>query len=239
MPHSAVDFSNRSQLTELMDAPCSRDDLRACLRDIARLNRWFLAYRPVLSWLESLALPPQESVHILDIGCGYGDGLRRVERWANTRPIMAELTGLDVNPNAVAIASEASPARSRIRWESEDVFSYEPARPVHIIISSLFTHHLADEKIVTFLKWIEQQATIGWFINDLSRNSVPYHLLKAFSRVARLHYFVQHDGPVSIARAFVREDWRRLCRAAGLADSDISIQGFTPARLCVARKKPQ
>ena len=41
-------------LTELMDEPCSREVMRACLRDLAKLNRWFLGYRPLLSWLDSL-----------------------------------------------------------------------------------------------------------------------------------------------------------------------------------------
>ena len=46
MPRSAPDFSRRAQLTELMDEPCSREQLRACLRDLARVNRWFMGYRP-------------------------------------------------------------------------------------------------------------------------------------------------------------------------------------------------
>ena len=46
-----LDFRRRAepaQLPELMDEPCSRDELRACLRDLEKVNRWFRAYRPVL-----------------------------------------------------------------------------------------------------------------------------------------------------------------------------------------------
>ena len=53
MPHSAPDFRHRSQLTELMDEPCTRDQLRACLSDLARTNRMTFAYRPVLNWLDA------------------------------------------------------------------------------------------------------------------------------------------------------------------------------------------
>jgi SAM-dependent methyltransferase len=240
MPSDTPDFSSRAQLTELMDEPCSREELRTCLRDIARLNRWFLGYRPVLRWLDSLALQPgSPPVQILDVGCGYGDGLRRVAKWASEHAVAAEFTGLDINPDTVSIAQEASPAECGIRWVSKDIFAYDPDRPVDIVTSSLFAHHLTDEEIVRFLRWMEERANIGWFINDLSRNSVPYYLLKAFSRVARLHHFVQHDAPVSIARAFVPQDWRRLCAAAGLAERDITIHGFSPARLCVARRRPR
>jgi len=237
MPPDVLDFSQRAQLTELMDEPCSRDVMRHCLRDLARVNRWFLAYRPTLNWLDSLALTNDKPIHILDVGCGYGDSLRRIERWAKDRNLSVALTGCDLNPDTIAIAREASPAQSRIRWIASDVFDLDLRKPVDIVLSSLFTHHLTEEEIVRFLVWMENTAQVGWFINDLSRASIPYRLFKAFAKVANLHPFVQHDGPVSIARAFIPEDWSRMCAAAGLAESDISIQGFAPARLCVGRNK--
>jgi SAM-dependent methyltransferase len=223
-----------------MDEPCSREELRACLRDLAWTNIWTLAYRPLRRWLDTFtsSLPQlPEPLRILDVGCGYGDGLRRVELWAKARGIAVELTGLDLNPDATAIAADASPAWSSIRWVSGDVFAYAPSKPPHLVISSLFTHHLGDDDLVRFLKWMEGSAELGWFINDLHRGAIPYHLFRAFSRVAGLHRFVRHDGPVSIARAFVPEEWRGLCTAAGLGDQDVEITTMIPARLCVGRRK--
>lgn len=234
-----IDLSRRAQpyeLPELMDQPCSRDELRACLRDLARLNRLFLGHRPILRWLESLHL--QGSVRILDVGSGYGDTLRRVEQWARGKGVAVQLTGLDLNPDTAVIASEASPASSCIQWVTGDVFDYEPQDPPHLVMTSLMAHHLTDAEIVRLLQWMDKRTVNGWFINDLSRNIVPYRLLTAFTRFARMHPFVQHDGPVSIARAFVPRDWHRYCAAAGLTPSDYVIRGFTPARLCVARVKP-
>jgi len=240
MPSNAPDFRHRAQLTEMMDAPCSRDDLRACLRDIARLNRWFLAHQPLLQWLNGFA-PAQlpQPLHILDVGCGYGDGLRRIERWAHARNLTVELTGLDINADAVAIAAEITPSTSFIRWVAGDVFAFVPQNPIHLVISSQFAHHLSEPQIVGFLQWMERHAVLGWFINDLSRAAVPCHFIRVFARLAGLHPFVQHDAPVSIARAFVAADWQRLCAAADLTEGDVSIQQFKPARLCVARRKPQ
>jgi SAM-dependent methyltransferase len=238
MPPSAPDFSSRAQLTELMDEPCTLEELRACLRDLARVNRWFLGYRPLLSWLA--AIVPQhssQSIRILDVGCGYGDTLRRIERWACACGAAVELTGLDINSETVSIAAEATPRAGRICWVAADVFAYEPEKPVDLIVSSLFTHHLADAEVIRFIEWMDLHAQLGWFINDLSRAAVPYHLFAIFSRLARFHRFVQHDGPVSIARSFMPEDWRKLCAAAGLTEQDFAIQAFTPARLCVARRK--
>jgi SAM-dependent methyltransferase len=233
-----MDFSRRAQLTERMDEPCSREQLRACLRDIAKTNRWFLAYRPVLNWLDSLALPRLAGpLRILDVGSGYGDGLRRIEQWAGARGVAVELTGLDLNPDAAAIAAEAG-AGSSIEWVAADVFAYAPRKPVHLVVSSLFTHHLSERDVIRFLQWMERHAALGWFVNDLSRAAFPYHFFRVFARLARLHPFVCYDGPVSVARAFVPEDWQRMCAAAGLGKDDVVIRKFKPARLCVGRRKP-
>jgi len=238
MPSEAIDFRQRAELTEMIDEPCTREELRACLRDLERLNRWFLGYRPILQWLDTAASPrAAEPLRILDVGCGYGDTMRRIERWARARGIAVELIGLDINPDAVAVAAEATPPASAIRWVASDVFAQQPDKPVHFVISSLFTHHLSESDVIRFIEWMERHATIGWFINDLSRAAIPYHLLRMFSKLARLHPFVQNDGPVSIARAFVREDWQRMCAAAGLDLRSVAIQPFRPARLCVSRRK--
>lgn len=239
MSRESLDFSKRAQLTELMDEPCSRDEMRACLRDLERLNRWFLGYRPLLRWLDSLDLAEAcKPIRILDVGCGYGDGLRRIARWAQERGIAVVLTGCDVNPDTIAIAAEASSQTGKVEWVAANVFNLDRRPSADVIVSSLFTHHLSDRDVVRFVRWMEEQTKIGWFINDLSRAPISYWLLKAFAKAAGLHRFVQHDGPVSIRRAFVADDWRRICAAAGMREADVAIEGWKPARLCVRRVKP-
>lgn len=238
MRRDRLDFSKRAELTELMDEPCSRDELRACLRDIEKLNRWFLGYRPVLHWLDSLHLSQSsKQLRIMDIGCGRGDLLAHIERWASKRRIGVRLTGCDINPDTIAIAAEARTTTSGTEWIAADVFSLNGRGNVDVVVSSLFTHHLKEADVVRFLRWMEEHAQIGWFINDLSRAPVPYWLIKAFTRIAGLHHFVQNDAPVSFRRAFVADDWRRMCAAAGLRNTDTTIEAWKPARLCVSRKK--
>ena len=250
MHNSRPEFRERAQWAELMDNPCNREVLRACLKDIARSNRWTFAYRPLLRFLHTVTAAGRAwegPLRILDVGCGYGDGLRRIERWAEQRRIDVELTGLDLNPDATVIAIEASQAETRIQetgiqetgiqWVTGDVLRYAPERPPHLVISSQFTHHLTEPQIVQFVQWMEMHAELGWLISDLSRAAVPYYFYRAFSKIMRLHSFVQHDGPVSIARSFVTADWQRMCSAAGLNEQSFAIQSWKPARLCVARSK--
>ena len=87
------------------------------------------------------------------------------------------------------------------------------------------------------MRWMDVTARLGWFINDLHRHPVPYHFFRRFARVANYHHFVQHDGPVSIARAFDGADWRRLLGEAGIDLADATVAWWLPFRLCVERLK--
>lgn len=240
-PQRRPDFSHRASLSEFpewMDEPTSRDDMRACLRDLALVNHLLLGYRPILDWLNALLpelrkVAAARPVRVLDVGCGYGDTLRRIAAWAERQSLAVELAGIDLNPDTISIAKEATDTRLPIHYLAADVFAYTPQNQPDLIVTSLFTHHLEDAEIVRFLRWIDAHARMGWCINDLSRHPVPYHLFAWFAGLLRLHRFVRHDGPVSIARAFRAEDWQRYCAAAGLGA--IEIRGFTPGRLRVSR----
>jgi SAM-dependent methyltransferase len=234
-----LDFSQRANLIEWMDLPCPYEELRACLHDIARVNRLTFAQRPTLRWLEGLvaAYPSAAPLRVVDVGCGYGDTLRMIDRWAARRGVAVTLTGIDLNPDAIRAAREATPSSQQIEWLVGDALADHTQGPIDVVICSLLTHHLTDAQIVLFLRWMEQTARRGWFIDDLHRKPVPYHLFRLWARFANWHPFVKNDGPVSIRRSFVVEDWKRLCAAAEVAAETVSITEHRPARLCVGRVK--
>ena len=105
-----------------------------------------------------------------------------------------------------------------------------------VVISALFTHHLDDNQVASFLRMLERTATLGWFINDLHRHPVAYHGFRALSRVAGWHRFVQHDGPISVARSFRRAEWRRFLHRAALGHV-AEVRWHVPFRYCVSRFK--
>ena len=235
-----LDFSQRANLIELMDMPCSYEELRACLHDIARVNRLTFAQRPTLGWLEELvAAGPALTapLRIVDVGCGYGDTLRKIDRWAGKRGVPVRLTGIDLNPDAIRAAREATPSSQQIEWLVGDALADHTNGPIDVVICSLLTHHLTNSQIVLFLRWMEQTARRGWFIDDLHRKPMPYHLFRLWARWTDWHPFVKNDGPVSIRRSFVAEDWQRLCAAAEIDEELVSIREHRPARLCVGRVK--
>jgi SAM-dependent methyltransferase len=235
-----MDFSRRATTPELMDSEeTGYADFRACLQDLARVNRLTLAYRPTLAFLDRVIAagraPEGRPLTILDAGCGYGDGLRRIDRWAQRRGVPADLTGVDLNAHAMRAAREATPAGRPLTWINADLASYRPQDGIDLIVSSLFAHHLDDRALVDFIAWMEATARVGWFINDLHRHPLPYHVFRLWARAARWHRFVRHDGPVSITRAFVGADWQRLLAEAGIAPGAAAVRWRMPFRLCVSR----
>jgi len=226
-----------NELPEWMDEPCSYEDFRACLVDLAKVNRITLAHRPTLQWLGRLIAAPgrRKPLHIVDVGCGGGDMLRAIAKWAKRRGIQVALTGIDLNPYAARAAQEMNP--EGIQWITGDAYSYAPPEGIDIILSSLFTHHLSDPDVERFIAWMENTARCGWFINDLHRMRIDIHIFQTLSKTARWHRFVQHDGPVSIRRSFRIGDWQTLCKAAGVTLDKVQIKKRIPGRLCVGRIK--
>ena len=232
-----LDFSRRAELQEEMDQPCSYAELRRCLRDLAIVNRLTRAHGHTLEWLERVPFPAHRALRLVDVGCGYGDMLRRIERWARRRGARLELIGLDINPNAIRAAREATPPRSRIRWITGNALTTPDVQEIDLAVSCGVMHHLAEEEIVALLAWMDRHARAGWFITDLHRKPTPYRIFDLLMRGPWWHRFIRPDGLRSIRRSFLAEDWQRMCLAAGLDLGTVRIEERRPARLCVGRVK--
>ncbi|MDB5458935.1 MAG: methyltransferase protein [Caulobacteraceae bacterium] len=229
------DFASRAHTPELMDGDdVDFETFHGCLADLAKVNRLTLAYRPTLAFLNRLRRegrwPADRPLEILDVGSGYGDMLRVIRRWAARRGLAVRLTGLDRNPWSQRSAEQAR-GSAGIRWLTEDLFDHQGGTDV--VLSSLFTHHLDDASLIRFVEWQETNARIGWFVNDLLRHPFSYHGFTLLARLMRWHPFVQHDGPVSISRAFSRRDWTEVLVKAGARHA--RIEPWFPFRLCVSR----
>jgi SAM-dependent methyltransferase len=235
---SSHNLGCRSSETELMDTELvSVDEYRRCLEDLANVNTITLTRQPILHWLKRAMsqVGPGERVSLLDVGYGYGDVLRAIHVWSLDRGFVLDLVGLDLNPMSEPIARAATPPYMAIDFRTGDVFTAELGRRFDFVISSQMTHHLSDEALVAFIQWMERTAARGWFIGDLHRHVIPLHAFRLLARLAGWHRFVKHDGPVSIARSFRRQDWLRLLAAAGQDSTAVEIRWHVPFRLCVSR----
>lgn len=213
----------------------SAADFAGCLADLAAVNSVTLARPPTIAFMRrvSRGMVAGAQLSVLDVGFGEGDMLRRIYRWGIRRGLRMELSGVDLNPWSTTAARAATPAAMGIRYITGDLFDL-PWGETDVVISSLFTHHLTDAQVVEFLVWMETRARRGWFVNDLHRHPIAYHGFRLLSGAAGWHRFVQHDGPISVARSFRRRDWEALLRQAGLAGCAV-VRWHMPFRLCISR----
>ncbi len=232
-----MNFSARAQLTEQMDAP----DLDAavyqrCLRDLATVNRITFTHLPTLRWLARATrdYPKGATLSVLDVAYGQGDLLRAIARWAEKRGLVAQLSGVDLNPRSAVAAQAATPPGIAIDYRTGDVFDDDPAPLPDYIVTSQFTHHLTDQEVVRLLHWLEAHARRGWHIADLHRHAFAYYGFPLLARLMRWHPIVRKDGAISIARAFTRRDWEGLLREAGLEAKIAWHVGF---RFSISRLK--
>lgn len=217
-------------------ADLSLEEFRDCLHSLETINHLTLAYRPTLQWLRPW-LESHEPLCILDAGCGGGDMLRQIARQLPPHRLQqqsVQLLGVDLNPWSRQIAEEFE-APIPIRYFTGDVFGFDPGHKIDIVICSLFTHHLTDEQLVQFLRWINAQAHQGWFINDLHRHPLPWHFIKLATGAFSRNRLIRNDAAVSVARSFTRQDWQQLLAQAGV--DDVCIRWHFPFRLCLSSRK--
>ena len=231
-----MSLTQRSHEPEWMDTETvTPADFAACLANLAVVNTVTLARAPTVAFMRRVVrgLPPGAPLRVLDVGYGEGDMLRRIHRWGTRRGLRLELSGVDLNPWSAPAARAATPADMDIEYRTGDLFDLPPGG-YDVVLSSLFTHHLGDNEVVRYLRWMEASAARGWFVNDLHRHWIAYHGFRALSTVAGWHRFVRHDGPLSVARSFRRADWHDLLRQAGLSGV-AEVRWHMPFRFCVGR----
>ena len=221
-------LAERRLTPEIMDDPAiDAATFAEVLRDLAKVNRVTMAGRPTLQFLERAA-KGRDSLSVLDVGYGHGDMLRRIARWGDERELDLQLTGIDLDPRSEPIARAATTAR--IDYRTGDYADL--AGPFDCVVSSLVAHHMDDAQLVAFLRWMDDNARVGWFVNDLHRHTLSYLGYPLLARVAGWHRIVRKDGQTSIARAFRPADWRRLLDRAGV---EARIERRFPFRLCISK----
>jgi len=210
-------LGTRSRAPEIMDDEAGGfEAFSAALRDLERINRMSLAYRPTIRWLDALARRTgARRLSLLDVGAGGGDMLARVAAWGARRGVALDLVALDRSPHAEAHARARHP-ELRARWITADLFALGAQERFDAAICALFAHHLEDEAIARFLRLLDERARLGWLVSDLHRHPLPWAVVWAGVRLLRMDPMVVHDSTVSIARGFTRADWERLVERAGV-----------------------
>ncbi len=210
-------LSSRSDEKEYIDDPLiDAKLLRQTYQELKIINICTLGYWPTMSTVNYFLTRhgQNRTIKILDIGCGDGEVLRRIEDYGQKKSFALELTGIDLNPEVISAASELT--ISKINFIQGDIFDHSEDQSYDIIINSLTMHHLSNQEIVKLIQWMTTHARVGWSISDLHRRAFAYYFAIGFVKLARLNHVICHDAPLSVARSFRRRDWVDILTQAKL-----------------------
>ncbi len=208
-----INTRQRTTQEEIMDDfTLEGEELRDALDKIASINHWLGGNQVSLNGVKKLLSNHRqnETVTVVDIGCGNGDMCRALAAYGRKNDIRFKVLGIDANAFTVRHATDISAAYPEITYKVMDVFSAEFASlEYHIVLCTLTLHHFTNEEILYLMRLFTNKARLGIVINDLHRSAVAYRLFQLICRVFQLNRMSEQDGLVSILRGFKRQDLER------------------------------
>lgn len=200
-----------------MDDPAQDgEELKVALRHLRRLNRLFRAASPMLYgvarlWTET---GKPRRLTVLDIGAGSGDINAALLRWADARGIELTVTLVDRTQEACAEAAAYYADEPRISVMCRDVLDLDE-QAADIVTGSQFVHHFASKELPDVASAMLRASRIGIVIQDIHRHWLPWAAVWLAARLVSNNRYIRNDGPLSVAKGFRSEDWRRLNEALG------------------------
>ena len=216
-----IDFSNRSYNKELLD----RDDIpfadiQQNMKELNLINTRLGGHKITINGFKQLA-GQRKTISICEIGCGGGDNLNAVYNYCSKKNIHLKLIGVDINADCIAYAKK----NTTIPHENLIVSDYKKIAFANdkpdIIFASLFCHHFTDEELIIMLQWMRSNSKLGFFINDLHRHPIAYHLIKVATKIFSRSYLVKNDAPLSVLRGFKKPEWQNIFIKAGITNYTI------------------
>lgn len=210
-----LDHERSSQKEIMDDFKLAGKDMQLLMADLERVNTYLGGNH--ITWYGIKTLlhkSSQQEFTILDVGCGDGALMRYCADKANTEGLKIRWIGLDANPNILEEASSKSGNYSQIEYSCRDILAAQEELPkFDIALCTLVLHHFKEEEIKYILNLLCSQAKVGIVINDLERSRMAFELFKLFSRLFLKTKIAAHDGLVSIARAFKKEELKTLSKS--------------------------
>ena len=217
-----MNVKERSYKKELLDRDdIPFEDIVTNMKELNFINTWLGGHQISIQGLQKLA-GNNQVLTICEIGCGGGDNLVALNKWCLQNNISASFIGIDLKEPCIALGKTRTSLLQNTTWMVNDyrnvVFQSQP----DIIFSSLFCHHFTNAQLEDQLQWMKQNSRIGFFINDLERNTIAWHLIKALTFLFSSSYLVKNDAPLSVARGFKKKEWLKLLQSANLSNCPVN-----------------
>jgi SAM-dependent methyltransferase len=210
--------ASRGELMDQLDA--SPPELARNLADIARLNR-IGATQAIQQHVAPFFARQRagETLRILDVGTGAADIPLALARWARRRGRRVRIVALEVHPAILRYAARAVDGIPEVTLVAGNALE-APIRPgsVDVALCSLVLHHLPEEAVVALLRRLAELVRLGFVVSDFRRGRLAWAAVWLVTRAVSRSRMTRHDGPLSVRRAYTRDELARLAAHAGLPD---------------------
>lgn len=213
--------NNRSYQPELLDlGPSAYTDkeYEDCLYQLARIGEILGGDKATIKTIMRHPVPKS----ILDVGCGGGQFTLKL---AGQFP-KAQVLGIDLSSQAIAFSkqrlSETPLKNVHFEVPLTPELSYK-RNSFDIVTSTLVCHHMNDAQLVDFLKRSYEIAAKYVIINDLHRHWLASKGFALLAKPLFANRLIEHDGLLSIKRAFKKRDWIHYLQAAEIPLGACSI----------------
>ncbi|MFT3747845.1 MAG: methyltransferase domain-containing protein [Agriterribacter sp.] len=213
-------LSYRSYQKELLDNDhIPFDDIKQNMQELDFINTWLGGHSITIAGLKKILSAQKDKnivYNICEIGCGGGDNLIALDKWAKKKGYIINLLGIDKKRECIDFAREKINSK-RFKWinSSYEEADFGDSKP-DIIFSSLFCHHFTDEELIHMMRWMHRNSKTGFFINDLHRHFLAFFSIKGLTKLFSKSYLVRHDAPLSVARGFTKKEWVRIMQQSGI-----------------------
>jgi SAM-dependent methyltransferase len=213
----------------MMDDPdVPRDLLYRNLQELDFLNRYTLGHQLSIRALEKLLPGMNGTIHVADLGCGSGDTLKQMAKWARKNQIPARFTGIDSNPDIIAYLKEHCKDYPEIEGIESTYQEYlSTNEEVDVYHCSLFTHHLEYHELIEVFSHFKRYPRIGFVVNDILRSPFAYYGSIILTQLGNGTSLARHDGPASVLKGFRINEIKELLTEAEISDYELrTAMGF-------------
>jgi 2-polyprenyl-3-methyl-5-hydroxy-6-metoxy-1,4-benzoquinol methylase len=204
------DFKQRSTQEEMMDDfSLPHEIIDPIMDELEVVNKILGGYAVFFDAFQKIGL--KDGMIISDWGCGGGDSLRVIAKWARKRNLKIKFIGVDATATAIEYAKQKSVDFPEISYILADVMSDQLLpNQFDIVISSLFTHHFVDTDWIQLIQKMSSCASQYVIVNDLHRHWFAYYSIGILTSLFSKSDMVKHDSKVSVLRSFKRIELENL-----------------------------
>ncbi|MDX2196340.1 MAG: methyltransferase domain-containing protein [Cytophagales bacterium] len=201
------DFLIRSFEKEYLDKDnIPQQELYQNLRELQFINTFLGGHDVTLIGLKHMykKLAAHTQITLADIGCGGGDTLIAMAKWARKNNLKVQFYGIDMKQDCINYAKNACKKYPEIQFICADYNIVN--QQFDIVTSALFCHHLNDAELQQYIHWCSTHARKAWLINDLHRHPLAYYSIMWITKLFSKSYLVKNDAPLSVLRGFTHSE---------------------------------